>query len=373
MKKLLKRLSVSALCVIIMSCSQPEKSTKGFQINGATTIKTSMAYLINNEQKIIDSAKISGHKFSFEGVIDSPSFYAIEIKNRSQKVDFIIENSDFTIAIAQKHHVIIGGKLQGLFALYKNQLSDLQNIKSTYLKQLASNSISQFQFKIDSLQSLEQTIITQHIAQNLNNDISTFIFKNNLSKTLNTKLLSKLKSIAKGSKNTTLIALIDSRITIASAQEEKLAQEAAQKRALVKKTKRQPAPLFYGESLLGGDLSLQTVLNGKKAVLIDFWASWCGPCRQITPIVKNLHQKYKDQGFAVITVSEDKTRDAWRNGVMNDGMSAWNHIFDDYMRIAYMFNVASIPHMVLLDGNGGIVQNKISINDLELEIQKLVK
>lgn len=54
-------------------------------------------------------------------------------------------------------------------------------------------------------------------------------------------------------------------------------------------------------------------------------------------------------------------------------MLAWNHIYDDNMRIAYMFNVESIPHMILLDGNGGIIENKISISRLENELKKIFK
>lgn len=373
MKKLLKHLSVAALCVIAISCSQSKKTRIGFHINGTTSIKTHMAYLINNEQKIVDSAQIANHKFSFKGHIDRPVFYEIGLKNQSQKLAIILENTNYDITIAQKKYIIIGGELQTKYNVYKNQLDDLQEIKMNYIKSHIYTPIKKIRHKIDSLQYLEEVLIEENIAKNLNNDIASQIFKNDLKNNTNKALLSRLITLAKNTTNSTLIELIDTQITLVSVQEIKLAQEAIRKRAAVKTIKRQPAPMFYGESLQGGDLSLKTVLKGQKAVLIDFWASWCGPCRQITPMIKNLHQKYRGQGFTVLTVSEDKTRDAWRNGVVSDGMSEWNHIFDDSMRIAYMFNVGSIPHMVLIDGKGSIVKNKISINDLEHEIQKLIK
>ena len=373
MKKIQNYLSAAALCLIIVSCSLPKKSIKGFQINGVTSIKTSMAYLINAQGKTIDSSKISGRKFNFNGVIDSPSFYTIGLKNQTQRVVFIIENTDFEITITPKNHIIIGGELQEEFTQYKHRISDLQETTVHYQELHKKKPSKQLKYKIDSISSLKQTVIITNMEHYLNHDIARYVFIHELKETASTALLNRLKSVSKSNKNTQLTTLIDAQISVISTAEKERALAILKKRVEIKKIKRQPAPMFHGESLGGGDLSLQEVLRGKKAVLIDFWASWCGPCRQITPLVKSLHQKYKSQGFTILTVSEDKTRDAWRNGVINDGMSEWNHIFDDSMRIAYMFNVGSIPHMVLIDANGGIVKNKISINDLEREIQKLVK
>ncbi len=372
MKKLLSQLSVLSLCAIVLSCSQSKKPTNGFHVKGITSLNTQTAYLKNNHHKIIDSATVTGHKFSFYGIVEAPSFYTITLKNQTQQVEFILENSDIEISITPNNHIAIGGNLQERFATYKNKKKRLQLVKLNYLEHNIINPSKQLQHKTDSINILLDKLLIHCIKANKENDIATYIFKNDIKKTASTQLLSTLESISKTSKNTVLIALIDAQILAVTKLEEKKSIEAAIKRTAVKKTKRRSAPMFSGENLLGGDLSLQTVLKGKKAVLIDFWASWCGPCRQITPIVKNLHTKYKNKGFTVLTVSEDKTRDAWRNGIATDGMSEWNHIFDDYMRIAYMFNVGSIPHMVLIDGNGGIVKNKISINDLEREILKLI-
>lgn len=372
MNKSLIYLSAVALWGLL-SCSQPEKSTKGYQINGVTSIKTSMAYLINNQNKTIDSAKVSNHKFHFTGEIDSSFFYTISFKNHSKKTTFILENSNYEIAIRVKKHLIIGGKLQEKFNIYKTKLAEFQESKQSSLKLQFTTSCKEITATIDSISTLEKELITQTIKEHLTNDIARFVFENELKSSTDISLLKYLLSISKSSQNNTLTLLVEKRIQKAIDLEKKRTVIVMKKQTNIKKGKRPYAPMFSGEALQDGDLSLATVLNGKKAVLIDFWASWCGPCRQLTPFIKSLHEKYKEQGFTIITISEDKTRADWRNGVFNEGMSEWNHIFDDSMRIAYMFNVGAIPHMVLLDGQGGIVKNKISINDLEGEIQKLIK
>jgi len=372
MKNIVQKISVLMLCVSILSCSQPKKPTGGFQIQGATSIKSTMIYLKNEQDKIIDSSKISGHKFVFYGKVTQPAFYSFSIKDYKQETKILLENDDYEITIAKNNHIIIGGTLNEKFTGYKNELTDIENRKLDYLKLQVSaypDKVKELQHHIDSMSLLERATKIKYIDIYHDNNISTYIIKNDIDTYVDIHTLYKIKSSIKTAKNE---ALINALISTAIAREKKRSKKAVNKKITTKKVRLQPSPMFSGEALQGGDLSLQSIIKGKKAVIVDFWASWCGPCKQITPILKRLHNKYKNKGFTIITISEDKTREAWRNGVISEGMSDWNHIFDDYMRIAYMFNVTSIPHMVLLDGNGTIIINKISSNDLETEIQKLI-
>ncbi len=104
-----------------------------------------------------------------------------------------------------------------------------------------------------------------------------------------------------------------------------------------------------------------------KVTLIDFWASWCGPCRRENPYVVKLYNKYKDRGFDVLGVSLDGNKDRWLKAIEADGL-AWNHVSDLKKwgnTAAKLYGVRSIPHTVLLDREGKIIARGMRSGQLE--------
>lgn len=111
-----------------------------------------------------------------------------------------------------------------------------------------------------------------------------------------------------------------------------------------------------------------------KIVLIDFWASWCGPCRRENPNVVKLYNAYKDKGFDILAVSLDNSRDRWLDAIAKDGLT-WHHVSDLQgwkNSVAQTYGVTSIPHTVLLDAEGRIIARNLRGQELEKKVAELL-
>ena len=111
-----------------------------------------------------------------------------------------------------------------------------------------------------------------------------------------------------------------------------------------------------------------------KYVLIDFWASWCGPCRKENPNVVKLYHKYKNDGFTIYSVSLDSSNDAWKEAILKDGLVWPNHVSDlmqwnSPMPKLYGFN--GIPHAVLINKEGNIIGVGLRGPSLEQKLEEI--
>lgn len=135
----------------------------------------------------------------------------------------------------------------------------------------------------------------------------------------------------------------------------------------------QSAPNFTQNDPEGNPISLAS-LKGQY-VLIDFWASWCGPCRAENPNIKAVHDKFHDKNFQILAVSLDRSKDAWLKAIADDGLTAWVHVSDLKFwenEVGVLYNVRAVPQNFLVDPNGTIIARNLKGKDLEQKLAELL-
>jgi thiol-disulfide isomerase/thioredoxin len=131
------------------------------------------------------------------------------------------------------------------------------------------------------------------------------------------------------------------------------------------------APPFEITTLNGQHLSMDSLAG--KVVLIDFWATWCGPCREALPHIQAIAKKFEGQPLVVLSISQDTDQDKWKTFVAKNGMT-WLQYCDGAFpgRIGKQFNVNAIPATFTIDADGVLEDQHVGDADIEGKLKKLI-
>lgn len=130
-------------------------------------------------------------------------------------------------------------------------------------------------------------------------------------------------------------------------------------------------PEFTVKGTDGQDVTLASLREGKKYVLIDFWASWCGPCRREIPNLKALYKQYADRGFDIVSISIDKKKTDWEKALEEEQLP-WNNYLDE-TGVASLYHVKAIPAMYLIDAEGVMVGENLRGEALADKLAELLR
>jgi len=279
--------------------------------------------------------------------------YFLQLENDKNRIPIWIDNTNLEIFINQDDfkntHIIGKSKDQIKYNNYQKELKNATDLFTFQKKFVLENKNSRLGIVVlkdmlgESAWRLKNTLI-------LYNDLDTLMQQSD-------EGIEVINYI-----NTKLEKLVSQEVTEQPKNAEKKEVKVISKTTKpIKKVKTisEYAPYFYGNSLNGNELSAKDIFSKNKLTLIDFWASWCHPCRAQTPELVNLYNKYHSKGFEILSIGEDKNNVDWQNAITQDHMN-WQHINDDYKRIANMYGVKSIPYAILVDSQGGIIAKKVS-------------
>lgn len=130
-------------------------------------------------------------------------------------------------------------------------------------------------------------------------------------------------------------------------------------------------PDFTATTIDGKEISLASLCKDRKCVLLDFWASWCGPCRREIPNLKEIYKRHAGNDFEIVSVSIDTDDAPWKKAVGDEKLT-WTNVRDTDKSIADLYKVSAVPTMYIVDGNGCLVAENLAGEELATRIDEIL-
>jgi len=343
-------------------------------------------YKVNdNNSTLVDSTIINNRKFNFKGIAETPSMYRVsEIKNKTKGYPILVDASNISLFLNKRNAFSTVYSSSTIQKEYQNYTSQMNVFKDKGMAlyyglkgDFSSKNIKSLKKQRLNLFAEQNDYVKSFVKGHSDSYLSAMLLKNHIEVYSPKTLRTLYNGLSKDIKDLAFTKQINALIVKKETKTNIKAPVAAEKKAkkTEKKSKGEYRPKAYaikGLNHYGQSISLNSIPKG-KVILVDFWASWCGPCRATNPNLVNLYNKYNSQGFEILSISEDKGEAEWVNAIAKDNLTWDYHIIDKNKSIAFRYGVESIPFKLLIDKNGKIASEKISGSALEGRIQQLLK
>ena len=372
----MKKIKFIAACYIaisfsINSCTSLEPNT--FVINGTTDhVDGSSVYRIksgpNGQPITIDSTKVVNGSFQLKGTLDKIDINFIFLEGVNGNVPVILEEGSIEMEIFKDSlasSITSGTPSNNNLAQYRESTQGFAKDMRTLVQEineanilgdniLAEDLTSKYKaieanlsvYEKDFMNTNPQSYVASLILERL---VTTKAMRSSEAKLIFNGFDQKIKSSVSGEKVEAIINVPSNLTAIGEV-----------------------APVFEGPTPTGELVSLAS-LKG-KVTIIDFWASWCRPCRIENPNLVRLYKRMHDKGLEIVGVSLDKNQSSWTRAIEDDGLS-WNHVSNlKYWQdpIALLYGVRSIPAAFVLNKDGVIVAKNLRGAQLDAKIEELL-
>lgn len=315
-----------------------------------------------------DSTLVKNGKYEMKGQQKQPAMrfvMAVVDKSDPLMAQFILENTHITINLTKdpKKTVVIGGRDNELWAEF-NRKEEVYNLKVEPIWKVANDSTKtqverdEAQQKMEGLNKVQNAEHTQFLIDHIPSGVSSILlgyYYAQLDEPTLVKILALMKE---------------------KCPNDEVYREIVREREVNKNTGIGAQYTDIALNTPEGKLIKVSDFVGKnKVTMIDFWASWCGPCRQEMPNVIKAYNEYRDKGFAVVGVSLDSDKEAWKDAIQKLGIP-WPQMSDLkgwQSAGAALYNVRSIPATVLIDQDGKIIAKDLRGEELEAKLKEILK
>ena len=381
-----KIILLAAIALSLYSCNNLAEGE--YIIKGSVPgMSNGLAYLgkqspMGMGMETIDTIKIVDGKFEIKGTTPEPEIHFLRIDKIEGNVPFILEGGEIDIEVNKDS--VYNSKLSGT---YSNEEFSNFNKETKKIQKRLEKKVMDFQVKnmakMTEAQKANDTVTMNALRKEyeaIQKDITdyTFAYPKSHPKSYISILITEMmlnRGNLKINEIETIYNSLDESLkktkpgkTIKENIETIKKKETAQKNIAVGKI----APDFKAPNPEGKIVSLKENLG--KVTLIDFWASWCPPCRKENPNVVALYNEFHNKGFNIISVSLDTDAEKWKTAIAKDKLT-WAQISNlKEMKdpIAIQYGISQIPTTFLLDASGKIVAIDLSIDELKAKINELL-